>query len=167
MIITKMCLPRRTFLRGMGATLALPLLDAMVPSMTALAATPAAPVRPTLKSAYPLTPMDRYVRWTDEEGLPVDTWMRVHARLGAEVVAIDLDDVRICHLGDLSQLPSRDDVEAMSAVDVLLTNFHLPRSSLLILVSAFAGRDLILNAYNHAAREGYRFYSYGDCMLIL
>jgi S-adenosylmethionine:tRNA ribosyltransferase-isomerase len=52
------------------------------------------------------------------------------------------------------------------AVDALLTNFHLPRSSLLILVSAFAGRDLILGAYRHAVREGYRFYSYGDCMLI-
>jgi S-adenosylmethionine:tRNA ribosyltransferase-isomerase len=53
-----------------------------------------------------------------------------------------------------------------AAVDALLTNFHLPRSSLLILVSAFAGRDLILGAYRHAVREGYRFYSYGDCMLI-
>jgi S-adenosylmethionine:tRNA ribosyltransferase-isomerase len=53
------------------------------------------------------------------------------------------------------------------AVDALLTNFHLPRSSLLILVSAFAGSELILNAYRHAVREGYRFYSYGDCMLIL
>ena len=53
------------------------------------------------------------------------------------------------------------------AVDVLLTNFHLPRSSLLILVSSFAGRDLILDAYRHAVTEGYRFYSYGDCMLIL
>jgi S-adenosylmethionine:tRNA ribosyltransferase-isomerase len=52
------------------------------------------------------------------------------------------------------------------AVDALLTNFHLPRSSLLLLVSAFAGRDLILDAYRHAVREGYRFYSYGDCMLI-
>ncbi|HMG76996.1 MAG TPA: tRNA preQ1(34) S-adenosylmethionine ribosyltransferase-isomerase QueA [Pyrinomonadaceae bacterium] len=52
------------------------------------------------------------------------------------------------------------------AVDVLLTNFHLPRSSLLMLVSAFAGRELILAAYHHAVREGYRFYSYGDCMLI-
>ena len=52
------------------------------------------------------------------------------------------------------------------AVDGLLTNFHLPRSSLLMLVSAFAGRELILAAYRHAVREGYRFYSYGDCMLI-
>lgn len=53
------------------------------------------------------------------------------------------------------------------AVDALLTNFHLPRSSLLMMVSAFAGRDLILDAYRHAAKSGYRFYSYGDCMLIL
>jgi S-adenosylmethionine:tRNA ribosyltransferase-isomerase len=51
--------------------------------------------------------------------------------------------------------------------DALLTNFHLPRSSLLILVSAFAGRDLALRAYRHAVAERYRFYSYGDCMLIL
>ena len=49
----------------------------------------------------------------------------------------------------------------------LLTNFHLPRSSLLILVSAFAGREFILRAYRHAVTQRYRFYSYGDCMLIL
>jgi S-adenosylmethionine:tRNA ribosyltransferase-isomerase len=53
------------------------------------------------------------------------------------------------------------------AVDVLLTNFHLPRSTLLMLVSAFAGRDFLLCAYQEAIRERYRFYSYGDCMLIL
>jgi S-adenosylmethionine:tRNA ribosyltransferase-isomerase len=51
-------------------------------------------------------------------------------------------------------------------VDQMLTNFHLPRSSLLVLVAAFAGREHILNAYEHALRENYRFYSYGDCMLI-
>lgn len=53
------------------------------------------------------------------------------------------------------------------AVDALLTNFHLPQSSLLMLVSAFAERDLILNAYRHAVAQKYRFYSYGDCMLII
>lgn len=53
------------------------------------------------------------------------------------------------------------------SVDMLLTNFHLPRSTLLLLVSAFAGRDFILQAYAAAIRERYRFYSYGDCMLIL
>ena len=51
-------------------------------------------------------------------------------------------------------------------VDALLTNFHLPRSTLLMLVSAFAGREFILRAYEEAVRERYRFYSYGDCMLI-
>ena len=51
-------------------------------------------------------------------------------------------------------------------VDKLLTNFHLPKSTLLALVSAFAGRENILNAYRHAVAEHYRFYSYGDCMLI-
>jgi S-adenosylmethionine:tRNA ribosyltransferase-isomerase len=49
----------------------------------------------------------------------------------------------------------------------LLTNFHLPKSTLLMLVCALAGRDLTLRAYAHAVRERYRFYSYGDCMLVL
>jgi S-adenosylmethionine:tRNA ribosyltransferase-isomerase len=52
-------------------------------------------------------------------------------------------------------------------VDFLLTNFHLPRSTLLMLVSAFACRKFLLRAYQEAIRERYRFYSYGDCMLIL
>jgi S-adenosylmethionine:tRNA ribosyltransferase-isomerase len=52
-------------------------------------------------------------------------------------------------------------------VDALLTNFHLPRSTLLMLVSAFAGREFILRAYEKAVHDKYRFYSYGDCMLIL
>ena len=52
-------------------------------------------------------------------------------------------------------------------VDHLLTNFHLPRSTFLLLVSAFAGREFLLRAYEEAIRERYRFYSYGDCMLIL
>lgn len=52
-------------------------------------------------------------------------------------------------------------------IDALQTNFHLPGSTLLMLVSALAGRELILEAYNEAVREKYRFFSYGDCMLIL
>ncbi len=52
-------------------------------------------------------------------------------------------------------------------VDRLLTNFHLPKSTLIMLVSAFAGKDLIMEAYRQAVEQKYRFYSYGDCMLIL
>jgi S-adenosylmethionine:tRNA ribosyltransferase-isomerase len=51
-------------------------------------------------------------------------------------------------------------------VDSLLTNFHLPKSTLLMLVAAFAGREFVLEAYAEAVRERYRFFSYGDCMLI-
>lgn len=64
---------------------------------------------------------------------------------------------------DLYILPPHE----FRGVDGLLTNFHLPRSSLLMLISAFAGTDLVLQAYRHAVREEYRFYSYGDAMLIL
>ena len=53
------------------------------------------------------------------------------------------------------------------AVDAMLTNFHLPRSTLLMLVSAFAGKELVMKAYAHAVERKYRFYSYGDCMLIV
>jgi S-adenosylmethionine:tRNA ribosyltransferase-isomerase len=53
------------------------------------------------------------------------------------------------------------------SVDVMLTNFHLPRSTLIMMVSALAGSDLIRKAYSEAIRERYRFYSYGDCMLIV
>ncbi len=69
--------------------------------------------------------------------------------------------------------PGRADAEifiypgkAIRVVNQMLTNFHLPRSSLLALVAAFGGRKEILQAYGHAVRQGYRFYSYGDCMLI-
>jgi S-adenosylmethionine:tRNA ribosyltransferase-isomerase len=64
---------------------------------------------------------------------------------------------------DLYILPGYE----FKAVKGLLTNFHLPKSTLLMLVSAFAGRDLIRRAYHHAVENRYRFYSYGDCMLIV
>ena len=65
-------------------------------------------------------------------------------------------------LADLTILPGY----SFRAIDGLLTNFHLPKSSLLALVSTFGGHDLIMSAYRHAVAERYRFYSYGDCMLI-
>ncbi|MEW6650849.1 MAG: S-adenosylmethionine:tRNA ribosyltransferase-isomerase, partial [Chloroflexota bacterium] len=52
------------------------------------------------------------------------------------------------------------------AVDAMITNFHLPRSTLLMLVSAFAGRERILQTYEEAIRQEYRFYSFGDAMLL-
>lgn len=64
---------------------------------------------------------------------------------------------------DLTILPGH----GFRAVDALLTNFHLPQSSLLVLVSTFGGHELIMRAYRHAVAARYRFYSYGDCMLIV
>jgi len=55
----------------------------------------------------------------------------------------------------------------LKMVDALITNFHLPRSTLLLLVSAFASRELILKTYQEAIKRKYRFYSYGDAMMIL
>ena len=54
-----------------------------------------------------------------------------------------------------------------SIADSMITNFHLPKSSLIIMVSAFGGRDLIMDAYQEAIKEKYRFFSYGDAMLII
>ena len=51
-------------------------------------------------------------------------------------------------------------------VDALLTNFHLPQSTLLMMVCALGGKDLVMGAYRHAVEAGYRFYSYGDCMFV-
>jgi S-adenosylmethionine:tRNA ribosyltransferase-isomerase len=72
----------------------------------------------------------------------------------------------------LRALAGRADVfitpgHAFAIVDGLVTNFHLPRTTLLVLAAAFAGRERVLAAYAHAVRAGYRFYSYGDAMLIL
>ena len=93
------------------------------------------------------------------------------------IVAVGTTVVRVlqaarCEEGKVSTQEGSTDIficppYRFHAVDVLLTNFHLPRSTLLMLVSAFAGREFLLCAYQEAIRERYRFYSYGDCMLIL
>jgi len=66
------------------------------------------------------------------------------------------------HSADLTITPGY----TFRAIDGLLTNFHLPQSSLLVLTSTFGGHELIMNAYRHAVADRYRFYSYGDCMFI-
>ena len=87
-------------------------------------------------------------------------------------VARTLESAVLKHPGGISAVSGETDLFIYPGfqfrlMDGLLTNFHLPRSTLLMLVSAFAGRDLTLQAYKRAIEENYRFYSYGDCMLIL
>jgi S-adenosylmethionine:tRNA ribosyltransferase-isomerase len=101
---------------------------------------------------------------------------RARAR-GGRVVAVGTTSVRALEAavdasGRVAAREGRTELVVLPghrfrAVDALLTNFHLPRSSLLLLVCAFAGRERVLAAYAEAIREGYRFYSYGDAMLIL
>jgi S-adenosylmethionine:tRNA ribosyltransferase-isomerase len=97
------------------------------------------------------------------------------------IVAVGTTAMRVLETAMRDSKPISRQIEALSGetdlfiyppftfrlVDALLTNFHLPRSTLLMLVSAFAGREFILRAYEEAVRDRYRFYSYGDCMLIL
>jgi len=96
---------------------------------------------------------------------------------GGRVVAVGTTTTRVleaCAQGDGRVAPGGGETELFvrpghrfRAVDALLTNFHLPRSSLLLLVAAFAGRETVLDAYREAIALEYRFYSYGDAMLIL
>ncbi len=100
-----------------------------------------------------------------------------HARERGRVVAVGTTVVRTLEsaalAGEGTVRPGTGATELFitpgfrfQVVDALLTNFHLPRSTLLMLVSAFAGRERVLAAYEEAVREGYRFYSYGDAMLV-
>ncbi len=96
--------------------------------------------------------------------------------LGKRIIAVGTTTVRVLEtlmskhgkiigdggMTDIYIYPGYD----FRVVDWMITNFHLPRSTLLVMVSAFAGRENILNAYENAKQNGYRFYSFGDCMLI-
>ena len=97
-------------------------------------------------------------------------------RRGGRVVAVGTTCLRLLETaaasGELKPFSGQTDLfirpgHCFRAVDALLTNFHLPRTTLLVLVYAFGGRDLIARAYAEAIREEYRFFSYGDAMLIL
>ena len=112
--------------------------------------------------------------------LPIETVQAIdRARsLGGRIVAVGTTTVRVLEScvdesGTLTaqsgatRLFIRPGGTPFRVVDALLTNFHLPRSSLLLLVSAFVGREPLLRAYRYAIEHGYRFYSYGDAMLIV
>ena len=96
-------------------------------------------------------------------------------RAGKRVIAVGTTTVRCLETAALSGqlLPFQGDTDIFitpgfqfNVVDALLTNFHLPKSTLLMLVSAFAGYDTVMAAYRHAVKEKYRFFSYGDAMLL-
>ena len=95
---------------------------------------------------------------------------------GGRIIAVGTTVVRTLEArwGEDGPLPGQGKVDLFlrpgdrfRAVDGMLTNFHLPRSSLLVLVAAFAGRERVLAAYREAIAAGYRFYSFGDAMLVL
>ena len=95
---------------------------------------------------------------------------------GGRVIAVDTTSVRSLECasknGELRAYSGETDLfirpgYRFQTVDAMITNFHLPQSSLLMLVAAFAGRERILDAYAHAVREKYRFFSYGDAMFLL
>lgn len=117
--------------------------------------------------------------------LPAETAERINAarREGRRIIAVGTTSVRVLETGGklaaergnkevVVPFTGRTDLFiypgfTFRAVDAMITNFHLPRSTLLMLVSAFAGRELILQAYQEAVRQRYRFYSFGDAMFIL
>jgi len=113
--------------------------------------------------------------WMD---LPLETALAVERtrRRGGTVVAVGTTVVRALESraaaeGGLTSGPGRCDLFIrpgfeFKVVDAMLTNFHLPRSTLVMLVAAFAGRERLLAAYRSAVERGYRFYSYGDAMWI-
>jgi len=119
---------------------------------------------------------DMHREWYD---LPAATARSIESARqgGGRIVAVGTTSVRVLETcatsdGQLEAASGWTDLlisppYAFRAVDTLVTNFHLPRSTLLALVFAFAGRERILAAYDEAIREGYRFYSYGDAMLVV
>lgn len=129
------------------------------------------PVRTASLSAH-CVPSERY-------DIPAETVATIAARraAGGRVIAVGTTSVRalesaVADDGTLRSGSGRTDLvigpgHRFRAVDGMLTNFHLPRSSLLALVAAFAGIDVALDAYRAATAAGYRFYSYGDAMLIV
>ena len=116
-----------------------------------------------------------HAEWA-ELGVPEATLLNEHKRQGGRIVAVGTTSARILETssttGTIQPFSGETALylrpgHVFQGLDALLTNFHLPRSSLLVLVAALAGVDLVRAAYAEAIRERYRFYSYGDAMLIL
>jgi S-adenosylmethionine:tRNA ribosyltransferase-isomerase len=129
--------------------------------------------RPIEVQDYTQHPMHR--EWGDLPDDTIDAIDRCRQR-GGRVVAVGTTAVRVLETAARLGPPTRWSGETdlfiyppyqFSIVDALVTNFHLPRTTLLLLVAALAGAELTLAAYGAAIAEGYRFYSYGDAMLIL
>ena len=131
--------------------------------------------------------LEDHVMHSERYEIPADTATAINearrSSAASRIIAVGTTSVRVLESAARNGIPLKPTVGTTNIflyppceyriVDALLTNFHLPRSTLLMLISAFAapgetqGRDLILNAYREAVRERYRFFSYGDAMLIL
>ncbi len=119
--------------------------------------------------------LDEHPMHSERYELPADAAARLRA--AQRVIAIGTTSARVlesCAKNGLPLEPATGRTElfirppyTFRVVNALLTNFHLPKSTLLMLVSALAGRECVLAAYADAVRERYRFYSYGDCMLLI
>ena len=121
----------------------------------------------------------RHIMEEEEYHVPTDTWNRIYEakREGRKVLAVGTTTTRVLESISVTA-PAEDPVSGRTrrfiypgyrfqTIDQLLTNFHLPKSTLYLMVCAFAGKELIQKAYREAVRQKYRFFSYGDAMLIL
>lgn len=116
--------------------------------------------------------VDDHVMHSERYLVSADTAQRVNA--AERIIAVGTTVTRVLEALGKPLLEQRGETDIFihppyqfRAIDGLLTNFHLPQSTLIMLVSAFAGKDLVMEAYRQAVAERYRFFSYGDCMLLI
>jgi len=116
--------------------------------------------------------VDEHIMHSERYIVSAETARRVNA--AGRVVAVGTTVTRVLESIGLPLQEQRGETDIFihppyqfRAIDGLLTNFHLPQSTLIMLVSAFAGKDLVMEAYRQAVAERYRFFSYGDCMLLI
>jgi len=116
--------------------------------------------------------VDDHIMHSERYVVSADTAQRVNA--AGRVIAVGTTVTRVLEALGKPLLEQRGETDIFihppyqfRAIDGLLTNFHLPQSTLIMLVSAFAGKELVMEAYRQAVAERYRFFSYGDCMLLI